>query len=280
MSTAMRRILATQELEACMQWNYDAYVECRIPVHRYLEDAGLPTGELGRLCEVGAVEGKRAPMREIYHYWAPDAPEERASLWALPEGPNGEHLAAISNRHHFSNDAALLAQQRLPLIRYAEESAKTCEVARHPNAVAPPGSGASGAQVGWVAEEKECEEQAPAQPVVAQSSWVFYEDFAKCKVDYHCVGLAECNNGPSPYVWVGQIVEVDEDNKKFTVRRKVNTVDSWKEESITGKWNPGRALEEYPHHSVMAYFPKLKSDKRLPKKIVDKIKERNIEWSK
>ena len=127
----MTEALEYQGLAGCAEWNFKVLTEGRIPVHKYLEDS-TPVGEWGRLCEIGAVEGMRGPLREIKDYWDPTLPATRRTMWSLPVGPNQEHVAATSNIFHFSNDASLQERERLPLVRYKDQSAKNCEVALHP----------------------------------------------------------------------------------------------------------------------------------------------------
>ena len=152
-SANMKRVLESQGLEKCGDWVYKAATTGVIPIHRYLEDTA-PRPEWGRLCEVGAVEGKRGQMREITDYWDMTLPQTRKTMWSLPLCPNNSHLDATTNHFHYSGDAALLEGRRLPGIRYKDESRKNCELANHPNNV-------DGGWVPDIAEEPVNEDDAP-----------------------------------------------------------------------------------------------------------------------
>jgi flagellar biosynthesis GTPase FlhF len=146
-SDNMRRCLEQQQLEACVEWVYEAATGGYIPIHKFLEDEA-PAPEWGRLCEVGAIRGKRANMRVIHDYWDMSAPATRKTMWALPICPKDSHLAASTNHFHYSTDDAALRKRRLPTFRYKAESKKKAEVANHPNNV----------DGGWRAEENSDED--------------------------------------------------------------------------------------------------------------------------
>jgi hypothetical protein len=126
----MRATLAPLGLSACVDWNFEAGATGVIPIHRYLEEVA-PAPEWGRLCEVGAVEGKRGNLRLIKDYWDTDLPDTHTSLWTLPTCPRGSHLNPTTNHFQYSGDAALLANHVLPRMRYRDEKADDCEVSNH-----------------------------------------------------------------------------------------------------------------------------------------------------
>ena len=53
-------------------------------------------------------------------------------MFALPEGPNGEHLDAVNARFHVSCDAALLDAAPLPNLRYVSQTREDCALYMHP----------------------------------------------------------------------------------------------------------------------------------------------------
>ena len=312
-SEAMRNALRAQDLLECVEWNYAAATEDHIPVHEYLEEHA-PNHEWGRLCKIGAVEGKRGKVRLLRDYWDAAMGTHRKVLWTLPTGPQQEHIAATTNIHHFSGDQALLNQRPLAAVRYRGEKRGACEVARHSNNI----------DGGWrqeghnsTTEEKDPdypqnatrfsrqEEQPdsdttgspeqrgqPAAPgadnMDAQEphqDWYFEEDFQLCKENMFAVGLAKTTVGPSPYIYVGQIVAANKEARTFEMKPLQPEKNPWKQEAVAGKWHPKRVarntpLITQPHFCVLQYFMRMNKSNTLPKIVQDKINERNIQWCK
>jgi len=131
LGSTMRATLKEQNMSDCLQFNASAMRTGQVPVHRYCEDVA-PMGEWGRLCEIGAVEGKRGMIRELSEFWDTSLPPTRASMWSVPEGPNGEHALATKNIYHVSSDVAMFDSRPLPYIRWGNQSKKDSEVADHP----------------------------------------------------------------------------------------------------------------------------------------------------
>ena len=291
----LRRALLAQGLEACVQWNYTAHMEGKIPIHRYLEDV-TPPGEWGRLCEVGAVDGKRGRMREITDFWDGALPKDHATLWRLPVCPRNSHLDATANKFHYSMDAAVLASARIPLVRPRGIRADNCEAARHPNNMAGNGwvvEEQEEKQVVEEQEEKEVVEEQEAREVVEVVGVVeeqqeehnnrrFEEMLSECTVGVMAVGMCEATSGPSPYIFVGQVVSVERDAKPYPMFTMVpfNCVaDSWHPDCLHRRWNKARGQVRFPHYSVMQYFPRLnKNSNQIPRKVVGEVQKRNIKW--
>ena len=292
LSKSMRSTLQTQGLEACAQWNYEAATEDHIPVHAYLEEESSPY-EWGRLCEIGAVEGKRGKVRILKDFWNPDLGSDRKALWTLPKGERGEEVAATSNLHHFSGDQELMDRRRLPSVRYAGEKARSCEVSRHPNNV----------DGGWRQEEvtvpdqhgdgdrnnQEDNEEEKTNPSSAldrptsRPAWYYEVDFQECKQGLTVVGLAESTEGPSPYIFVGKILSVDPEKRTFRMQRWQCNKDTWLATCLEGKWfaPQGRSDDqEYPHYSVLKYIKSVNKSGTLPKQVIRDIEDRNISWYK
>jgi hypothetical protein len=276
--TNMRATLEPLGLSACVDWNFEAGTTGVIPIHRYLEDVA-PAPEWGRLCEVGAVEGKRGNLRLIKDYWDTDLPDTHASLWTLPTCPIGSHLNATTNHFHYSGDAALLANRVLPRMRYQDEKADHCEVSNHPQ------NGRSG---GWVRDGPEEEEDDSEheneqkrnvpEPMVER----FEEEFKLCKVGSFCVGLAHATTGPTPYVFMGCITEVNTAERTMMMKPYNSTLASWDPACIDSKWHRhGNGITiSQPHYAIMAYFPKENKSHELPAVVKNKVRSRAIEWAK
>jgi hypothetical protein len=269
----MRAILGAEGLAACVDWNYKAAKEGIIPIHRYVEDT-TPTPEWGRLAEIGAVEGKRGLLRIISEYWDQSLPQNRAALWSLPICPNGSHEVARQNQFHYSADEALLQNRPLPRVRYVDERAHNCEVARHRNNI----------DGGWRQEEPPVvnnEQEAgngngDANRMVER----FEEDFKLCKPHTYCLGLAEAEEGPTPYLFVGKITSVDKETRLFKMKHLRCTKDPWEKESLTAGWNtvPRQVELEMPHYAVICYIPTLNKSGKLPKAAKDAVALRNNLW--
>ena len=120
-SAAWSKVLSFEgaEFDACQDFNYEVEVTGIVPIAEWLEAAAQP-GELGRLAAIGAVEGSRGRMRVINKstLWDTTLPPTAENMWKLPEDPNGGHLKAITNEHHFSKDVeAFMRMYKLPNIR-------------------------------------------------------------------------------------------------------------------------------------------------------------------
>jgi hypothetical protein len=278
----MQAVMASEGLQACVDWNYKAAMTGKIPIHRYLEDA-TPTPEWGRLAEIGAIEGKRGLLRIIDEYWDSTLPQDRAALWSLPICPNNSHLAATQNIFHFSADQALLKNRPLPRVRYLDEQAHNCEVAHHENNI----------DGGWRREDGQAEnkerEEAPSEAKenkerdegdaghvagVAEKEW-FEEDFKGCKPKTYCVGIgrADPGEGPTPYIFVGIITAVAKKARTFQVKRLKCTKDPWTKECLKAEWysDARAAVMKCEHYAVMAYFTKLTAKGRLPETAKTKV---------
>lgn len=298
----LQEALRPQNLVPCAAWCMKAHLEGKIPIHRYLEDIPPPT-EWGRLCEVGAVENHRGRMREIVDFWDPKLPIENATLWKLPVCPKNSHLEATTNVFHYSRDAAILSSSRIPLVRYANERVRNAEVSRHPNNMGGNGwvpehadakeskEDADGSHVSQGEEEATGSEAQEAQdrgthdaPEMKEPLRRYEEELSGCKKGSMVVGMAEARTGPSPYIFVGKIVETQPEAKPyptFTMVSFVPTKDNWTEACIgpACKWHKHSSDRvTKPHYSVMKYFPNLNKSNTLPAAVRSAINEREIEW--
>jgi hypothetical protein len=127
-------VMSAQNLLPCIEENCQALLTGIIPVHRRQEEE-KPPGELGVLCEVGAVEGKRGMVRVIDDLWDRTQNQaDRTTLWALPLGQNDEHKVARGTEFHCSRDAELRLNAPFPLVRQGPLGSS--EVARHARGLA------------------------------------------------------------------------------------------------------------------------------------------------
>jgi len=311
----MKAAMTNEGLLDCVQWNYQAQRDQAIPVHAFRENS-VPPGEWGRLCEVGAIEGKRGLLRMLDTFWDTTLPDERETLWALPFSADGCHKAARQNQFHFSGDKALLEQRVLPRVRYANEPNDEGEVDHHPHARRDAGwvpdapdaeEGVESDESNSAPEEKEgvesveendggesAEETNAVEPIEVEDAnnevlpqpgevWRFEENFKECKVNKFCVGLAETTKGPSPYIFVGKITSVNKDTKYITMTSYTCTGDSWKKECLDKAWNrPAKKVKNTsrPHYAIMAYANSLLFRGKLPKQVKTKVSQRAIVWQK
>ena len=290
-SLQMRQALVSQGLEECVDWNVKAHMEGKIPIHRYIEES-TPAGEWGRLCEVGAVNGKRGFMREITTYWDEDLPDDHSSLWKLPVCPNNSQRAATSSQFHFSRDSGILANAPLPMVRHRGVPVSRSAIARHPNNME--GNG-------WVREEEKdaAEDSVPEaaedidhgevdRPAPAANAGEvprrYEEKLSECIVGSMVVGLSTTTKGPTPYIFVGKIIAVQKNARpypKFTMVPYNCIADNWTPACLVKKWNKARTTlrTELPHYSVIKYFPKLNNNTNIiPKTIARAVREREIKW--
>ena len=224
-------------------------------------------------------------------------PDEHATLWRLPVCPRDSHLDATTNKFHYSRDAAILSSGRIPMVRYADRSVRSAEVAGHPNNVVGGGwvnedaavdgaNEANGRARGDNTANVRAEDEAePAEePVNGEPLRRYEEPIEGCKRDEFAVGMAETNSGPSPYIFVGKIVETQLDAKPyptFTMISYIPTKDSWSEQCLRPvcKWNRhNNDKVTQPHYSVMKYFNRLNRDGSLPAAIRKAVEERKINW--
>ena len=313
-SANMKAAMAPQGLTPCVEWNFQASITGKIPIHSELENE-TPPGEWGPLCEVGAVPGKRGQLRVIRDYWDMSRPHSRRAMWSLPHCPNSSHIAAISNQYHFAGDQDILNARPLPRFRYNDESRNNCEVARHHNNLGPgwrpdvaqhvpeepkdtssdedldnpePEGGPNYDDHGWVredaAEDNASEggaEEGTSKPAAAVMR--FEEDFNMCKRTHFCVGLAETTKGPSPYIFVGKITHVDPVGKTLNIKPLHCTEDTWSKDCLHGGWfiHPQDPTQNQPHYAIMGYAKKLNRNNKLPRALINKVEERtNIVWHK
>ena len=288
LSQGMRDALAPQGLEACLEWNYAAATETTIPIHAFLEES-QPANEWGRLCEIGAVPGKRGKVRLLKDYWDASQGETREVLWSLPKGDNDEHISGRSNIHHFSRDQELLNSRALPYVRYNGEKRKSCEVGRHGNnvdggwreeQVSSTSSSSGIPQI--VSLDAQADEDIQEPPLQERRNWYFEVGFDKCKIDHFAVGLAETTEGPSPYIFVGKIISVDTQTRTFEMKPWRCRQNPWDAACVNAMWYKVRgkvAPQQNPHYAVLCYAAKWNGSGYMPKDVKNSIKERNIEWS-
>ena len=125
----MRQVMKSQGVEQCLQWNHDGAKNNGVVPMLALEET-TPAGEWGPLYAVGAVPGKQGHFRTIMKVLGGDS---RSTMYMLPEGPNGEHLDAMTTTYHFTHDEATVAGGPLPHIRYTTVSKEKCPMFSHPN---------------------------------------------------------------------------------------------------------------------------------------------------
>ena len=299
-SGALANALRDQGLEACIEANCGAMQTGEIQIHRRLETA-TPQGQWGILCEVGAVEGKRGKMRFIHDFWDPTLPQEkRDTMWALPVGPNGEHVAAVTNHFHVSLDREHRGNAPFPMMRYADETVEGCEMANHAR-------GQAAIRVGERNKKRKAA-KAPGKKVPAKkpspgadvgrgtggawqkdddgvNGYRFDVDFRACKKGTFVLCVVVHESGYSPSLLVGEVTSVDVTQQTFKVATFTPNRDPWLPACLQGQWNPQkgkkskRTVEEMPAHSVIAYFPKLNAGNRLPKSVKEAVNERKLKWA-
>ena len=304
--------LRAQGLEACARWNYQAATSGEVPVHQYLEEKPQ-MGRMGRLAEIGAIPAHRAVVGIIDQYWEGEATRE--ALWSLPVGLEGEHIAATRNLQHYTTDPEVSARAPIPNVWYQDEhkaemrqarrnkkagqwvadDEPSAPVAEQPQArVAEAPSLQSDLQARAADKPQARAAEAPSQQSDRQAQENdanappqprrFEVPFDECKVNRFCVGLAETTNGPSPYIWVGKVLRVCSENKTFTTKSLLCNIDTWKEECVTlGSWfmpasKKNQTEETVKHYSVMAYFPNLTKQHKLPAAAKKAVDEREINW--
>jgi hypothetical protein len=133
-SKNMFEALDPQGLSACMGYNYDCAKDGLVSIHSYVDELDARR-QWGRPAMIGAVPAHRGRVRVIDEFWDKSleaAGRKRSVLWKLPLGQNGEEKDATSNKHHFSNDQALLDNRRLPAVRYQDTSKANSAISRHP----------------------------------------------------------------------------------------------------------------------------------------------------
>jgi hypothetical protein len=297
--------LKMEGLEACAEFNFKCVVQREILVHKFIEES-TPPGQWGRLCEVGACDEHRGVMREVTAFWNKDAPATNEGLWMLPEGPNGEHKAAVSLQFHFSTDKDMLESRPLPLVRYADQRRQDCPVVEHPNNSAHASRARNGAV--WQQNPVPAEPEAFGAPNIDLGSnntshvrgpssadnnpWE-EGNFRKevpldgCKPGALVIGLQETEDG-TQFLYVGQVTrgpfyKEQDEYPYFTYKPFQCTENSWEEKCVTeGKWRkkPGRQKkeEEQPHYSVIMYFNKLTQQNKLPAAVKKAVQDRGVKF--
>ena len=130
-SKMMAAVLKSQDLEQCISWNYEAAKKGGEVPMEPLEEV-VPAGQWGRLHAIGAVPGKRGPLRLLEKITGGDT---HSPLYDLPDGPLQEHLDAVSTAYHFSHDQPLKEGAPLPCIRYTTVKRQKSSMYKHPNNV-------------------------------------------------------------------------------------------------------------------------------------------------
>jgi hypothetical protein len=108
----------------------------------------------------------------------------------------------------------------------------------------------------------------------------FEEEFKMCKVGSFCVGLAHATTGPTPYIFMGCITEVNTAERTMMVKPYNSTHASWDPACIDSKWHRHGNGTSQPHYAIMAYFPKENRSHELPAAVKNKVRSRTIEWAK
>jgi hypothetical protein len=270
-------VMSAQNLLPCIEENCQALLTGIIPVHRRQEEE-KPPGELGVLCEVGAVEGKRGMVRVIDDLWDRTQNQaDRTTLWALPLGQNDEHKVARGTEFHCSRDAELRLNAPFPLVRQGPLGSS--EVARHArglatikNRAAPKqkqtkssnraatgtGNKAGGKRKGGGGGNDEetpgrtsgqrksrNRETNPANhgtwlpDSTEASGYRFDVDFDGCKTDKFVLSLMEHDVGKTPTIFVGKVVSVDSQNKTCMAKKRNPSKNPWSPECLDGQWNNG-----------------------------------------
>lgn len=295
----MSEIMAAHELQPCMDLNYKAATSGVMPIHRYLEDVA-PDDTWGRMAEVGAIEGQRGTVRVLHDFWDASAEQSHQTLWKLPEGPHGAHIAAVTNDYHFSNDTAVRADNAIPSVRYKDTSRKKAPVSAHPQ---NRGTG-KGQGSGYVLDKADMRRPAPRKISESNSSSSgdddgkakdadqdkpeeakeparrFEEDINEAKKGVFCVGLATSKTGKSPYIFVGRILKVLD--REVTMTKYVCTGDPWTSACVAKKWYRVREQKgnttSFPHYAIMAYGAGLTKANSLTAPMQHKVHERAIDW--
>jgi len=313
-------ILKSQDMEACQQWNHDAYQRGCIEVpHQDWLEATTPTAQLGRLAIVGssADASKRGFLRIINEdsFWDTSKDATRENMWKLPEGPNGEHIAAVSNPFHVSNDAAsAIARTKLPRVRPLGESAANCEMGSHPQVCdimrkgkkrAPQRGGGTWMCTGDNNDDdddddddedgSDHENEGNNSPSASQltasnveggtraSPWIYVVDIENAKEGGFVVALAQEEKEPRrSYIIVGKIIDKgihkdDVGGSRIEYKPYTCTADPWTKKCITSKWHlhSARHTDIVEDWAVISYPAKLNQGK-LPAKDQTCITKRSI----
>ena len=260
LSKKVKKTLTESGLKACIDANYQSALTGIIPVHRYLEDA-TPVGEWGRLCTIGAVEGKRGKVRFVDKPWSGDT---RETMWAVPASALGNRAA------HASNDHLLVDSSPLPMLRYSDQRPDQCPVASHPNNAAHPLVVRRQSRGRWVEDDD-------------GTGHRFELDFEKgCKVGEMCVSRGVDEDTGEEYVQVGMVRSItDRARGEFTATLWAPVgehIDSKEEACLDAKWAPTRTTETMRNFSQIVYFKRMKNTKKLPKRATDAVKNVNLAW--
>ena len=314
----MQEVMDSQNLGPCVAWNHMGAKNGGAVPMEHLENV-VPAGQWGRLCEVGAIAGKRGQIRTLEKIFGGTT---RATMFQLPVGLKGEHLAAVRNDYHYSGDVAIMEGRPLPYVRYGTVQANQSPVYNHPNNVAhreqnPPQPGSSRrkrrralpdgqAHVGEeeakvmdgddnAEEEKAVDEAGAAEDDdgdVAEDGpreeWLnhagqdyFELDFAECKVGMHYVAKNVFSDGVTGLT-IGKVLEiVNVESKVFEAKMYQCTKPCSREACIGAQWNLTTRKEQVHNYEVIMYFGNFKGKtKRLGKKVQAALHEReDIEWT-
>ena len=248
------------DLSPCVDWNIQAARTGILPDATLMEEK-TPPYELGPLYKVRAVQGCQGEMRIITKYWDDeDASDDANSLWKLPPGPNGEHMAAVSNDFHESHCKELLDSQPVPRVRYATETAKNCQIAHHKNNVRRQENDGEWREV--------------------NSIWTFTADMTLAKPNEYCATLAENENTGNQYIEIGKIVSIDEEAKTVTATYLEPTANV-QTDDVSDLTNAAWYLQRGSHtttiqnDNVLAYFEKLSARRKLYVALIRKLVERS-----
>jgi hypothetical protein len=250
------------------------------------------TVRVSRLATIGAGPlNSRAEMSIIKEdsFWNKDADrKDTENLWLLPRGPNNEHVTAITNEYHFSNDAMYINNCRvLAPMRYTGESRTSAEVAAHPdsggnNAQVNSGSGRGAPSIPgtWSQSPPEpaAEVDSPVSQEVREDEWHFVANIDRAVIGEFLVGLAEENTGENSgrkYLFVGLITVINKRDGELTMKPYKCTKDPWTKKAYEeGNWHyhSGTRTETIKKESVITYFDKLLKNAKFPAKVKGTVK--------
>ena len=232
----MQEALDAHGLSPSLRYNYECAAAGTIPVVEQLEPKS-PIGEWGPLCTIGTKHlGK---VRFITQLWPGDDPD---AMWTLPSGDNQQGTQATSNVFHPSGDAAVLASQQVPLVRYADVAPRDAPVYTHPANVAA----------------RRAKERAMTGVVSGNEEHGDFTvlDREECVAGRFCVRKAETSDNKEE-INVGKVISVsDEDDSSFEVQPLQSWSLAYEPKCVKGVWHTptGVAYETWDHETVIAYF--------------------------
>jgi hypothetical protein len=96
-----------------------------------------------------------------------------------------------------------------------------------------------------------------------------------------CVGLAEADKGPTPFIFVGKITTVNPQERTFKMKPMRCRIHPWTAACAKAVWympSRNQVNEEYPHYAVLGYVKSWTKNGKIPAPVQRGISERAIMW--